>query len=249
MPCVSRERWTNAFTLIELLTVIGVMAVLVGIAIGSMRGVKERANMARTKSELAVLALALEEFKRYYGDYPQTGPSLANSQRVTLAPANGLSGGPGLQTTQAILFNALTGAYGVTGLLGGRVNGPMFVDLSKLPIENSLTTTVLNTLGVPTGTPPSKPTVNTAFVDPWGNRYLYFYKRPTLPATPAGPSLPGIPGRPAQAAQAWLAPAYLLYSVGPDGLSTTLPNASGIFTGTTQTTGDNADNIYADKLP
>ncbi|MSU65560.1 MAG: prepilin-type N-terminal cleavage/methylation domain-containing protein [Opitutus sp.] len=251
MPRVSQNRWTTAFTLIELLTVIAVIAILAGIALGSVRGVKQRANIARARSELAVLAIALEEFKRHYGDYPKTGPALANSHRVTTA-ANGISAGPGLTTAQAILFNALTGAYGVTGVLGGRVNGPMFVDISKLTLEVTLTTATQTTFGVPTGTPPAKTVANNSFVDPWGNRYLYFYKRPTPPTTSTGPTLPGlpgIPGRPAPTAQAWLAPSYVLSSVGPDGASTTLPNAGGIFTGTTQTTGDNADNIYADKLP
>ena len=68
------------------------------------------------------------------------------------------------------------------------------------------------------------------FVDPWGNRYLYFYYQ-------------------AGGAARWQAPSYVLYSTGPDGLSTVLPGATGVFTGTNQTSGDNADNIYADKLP
>jgi hypothetical protein len=37
----------------------------------------------------------------------------------------------------------------------------------------------------------------------------------------------------------------VLYSVGPDGAHTPPNNTSGLFTGTTQTTGTNADNIYA----
>ena len=75
--------------------------------------------------------------------------------------------------------------------------------------------------------------VNNALLDPWGNRYLYFYKVAT------------VPGRPA----VWTAPSFVLYSTGPDGASTTLPNPAGVFSGTTQTTGDNADNLYSDKLP
>jgi hypothetical protein len=47
----------------------------------------------------------------------------------------------------------------------------------------------------------------------------------------------------------WTAPSFVLYSTGPDGASTTLPNPAGVFSGTTQTTGDNADNLYSDKLP
>lgn len=212
-----------------------VIAILISIAVGTVSSAQQRAALARTKSELALLVQALEDYRRHYGDYPQTGPSSVNSQRVTLS-ANGISAGPGLNTAQALLFNSLTGVYGPTGTLGGRLNGPIFVDVSKFTLEVAL---VNATFAVPTGTPPAKPAVNNSFLDPWGNRYMYFYRRATAPAAP---------GRPAPAPQPWNAPAYLLYSTGPDGASTTQPGSNGIFTGTTQTTGDNADNIYADKL-
>src|ERR1044071_4273830 len=63
----------GGFTLIELLTVIGVIAVLTAFSIGGIRAAKERANIAQARADLAALVTALEEFKRYYGDYPQTG--------------------------------------------------------------------------------------------------------------------------------------------------------------------------------
>ena len=242
------------FTLIELFSVMAIIAILMGIAVGTLRGAKQRAAIARTRSELALLVQALEDYKRHYGDYPQTGPSANNSQKVTLSSA-GVSVGPGLNTAQALLFNSLTGVYGPTGLLGGRINGPSFVDVSKFTLEVAL---VNATFGIPTGTPPAKPTVNNSFLDPWGNRYLYFYKRASPAATSSAGSggvISGGAGISAGAGavsaapvQAWAAPAFVLYSTGPDGASTTLPAANGIFTGTTQTTGDNADNIYADKL-
>lgn len=239
MPAASRRR--SGFTLVELLTVIAVIAILVSITVGVMRGARQRGAVARAKADLVLLAQALEDYKRHYGDYPQTGPAAANSFRVTVA-ANGTSAGPGLNTAQALLFNSLIGVYGPSGTLGGRINGPLFVDVSRIAVEVALVPT---TFAVPTGNPPAKQAVNNAFLDPWGNRYMYFYKRPVAAAsatTPAGPA------RPAAPAQAWNAPAYVLYSVGPDGANTTLPAANGVFTGTTQTTGDNADNLYADKL-
>ena len=60
----------GGFTLLELLTAIAVIAILTTIAIGSVRGAKERANIARARGELAALVTALEDFKRMYGDYP-----------------------------------------------------------------------------------------------------------------------------------------------------------------------------------
>jgi type II secretory pathway pseudopilin PulG len=219
--------------LIELLMVTAIIVTLAAFAVGGIIGAKQRAAMGRAKGELALLAQALEDYKRHYGDYPETGPSAANAQRVTLA-ANGLSAGPGLATTPARLFNALIGVYGPASFTN-RLNGPTFVDVTRLALEipfssAALTTSNLpTTFAVPAGSPPAKPAANNSFVDPWGNRYLYFYK----------PS----------ATARWNASSYILYSTGPDGASTIRPDATGLFSGTTQTTGDNADNLYADKLP
>ncbi len=243
---VCRTRRAAAFTLVELLAVMAILLVLSGISFGLVRGVKNRAKIQQARSELAILVTALEDYRRFYGDYPQTGPSAATSQRVTLS-ATGVSAGPGANTAQAVLLNSLIGAYGPTGALGGRLNGPMLVDVARLTLEvpfsttGAVTTNNPVTFAVATGTPPAKAIQNNSFLDPWGNRYLYFYKR----ATAALP--PGLPSRPT--ANPWTPPTYVLYSCGPDGASTTLPGATGVFSGTTQTTGDNADNIYADKLP
>jgi len=228
MPPARLHRRTHAFTLLELLTVMAILAVLSSITISVIRGTKQRANLARAKAELSFLVQALEDYKRHYGDYPQAGASAANSQRVTG------TAGPGVNTAQARLFNSLTGVYGPTSF-ATRLNGPTFVTVTKLTTELALNAT---TFAVPSGAPPAKQQVNNSFIDPWGNRYLYFYK----PVTPAR-------GRPPQ----WNAPSFVLYSAGPDGASTNLPNATGVFAGnaqnSTQNSGDNADNLYADKLP
>lgn len=68
----SRAAAAGGFTLIELLTVIAIVAILAGVTFGVIRGVKNQSAIARARSELAVLAQALEEYKRQYGDYPQT---------------------------------------------------------------------------------------------------------------------------------------------------------------------------------
>ena len=223
---VRRSLGEGGFTLLELLTVMTIIVLLIGFSVAAIQGTKQRAAIARAKYELALLAQALEDYKRHYGDYPQTGAAGQANAAVTATV--------GSAQAQALLFNALTGVYAPTNF-NTRVNGPIFVDVSKFTLEVALVTA---TFAVPTGTPPTKPLVANSFLDPWGNRYLYYYKRPT----PA--SVPG------QAVQSnWSAPAYVLYSAGPDGAQTP-PNANtGLYTGTTQTTGTNADNLYADKLP
>lgn len=222
---VRRDRCASAFTLIELLTVIAIIAILSAITLGGIKGAKNRAAIARAKTELAALAGALEDYKRHYGDYPQTGAS----QPATAAVAARIN----VAQAQAILFNALTGVYGPTNFTT-RLNGPALVDIAKFQLEDPTLLTSAS-FGVPTGSPPQKNPVANSFLDPWGNRYLYYYKA-------AGP-----PGRPAPAG--WRAPAYVLYSAGPDGAQVAPAARTGLYSAPAQTSGTNADNLYSDQLP
>ena len=62
----------RGFTLIELLAVIAIMALLAALVVGVGRRAGETGRVARTKTELAALSVALEEYRRLCGDYPQT---------------------------------------------------------------------------------------------------------------------------------------------------------------------------------
>jgi general secretion pathway protein G len=62
----------RAFTLLELLTVLAIVAVLVSLAIGAGARVSQQGKAARARAELESLAAALESFKRREGDYPRT---------------------------------------------------------------------------------------------------------------------------------------------------------------------------------
>src|SRR5471032_2949328 len=88
----------GAFTLLELLTVMAIIVLLIGFSVAAIQGTKQRAAIARSKSELALLAQALEDYKRHYGDYPQTGAAGQANAAVTAAV--------GSAQAQALLFNA-----------------------------------------------------------------------------------------------------------------------------------------------
>src|SRR5205807_1520033 len=70
---VRRSVGEGGLTLIELMTVMAIITLLVAFGVAAIQGTKQRAAIARAKSELSLLAQALEDYKRHYGDYPQTG--------------------------------------------------------------------------------------------------------------------------------------------------------------------------------
>lgn len=230
----------RGFTLVELLTVIAVLAILTAFSLGAVRGARNRASLARARADLAAFATALEEYKRLYGDYPQLGefgqaPATPTGQSTTLP--NGTA--PGGNTAQVKLFNCLAGVYGPKPDERGswaRMNGvnllpPQFLDekhLNGLNIQSGLPANFL----VPVSNapnPPSKAEQNFCVLDPWGRRYLYYYKTARTPTN-------------------WQASGYVLYSAGPNvaanGTQTPPLNPTTGLLLPTQTA-EMADNIYA----
>ena len=62
----------RAFTLLELLTVITLIAILAGLVLGAGRRAVEAGQVARARTELALLGAALADYQRVHGDYPHT---------------------------------------------------------------------------------------------------------------------------------------------------------------------------------
>lgn len=63
---------SRGFTLFELLTVIAIIALISAAALGGGQYAIENGKRLRAQSELAALSVALESYKREFGDYPQT---------------------------------------------------------------------------------------------------------------------------------------------------------------------------------
>ena len=64
----------SAFTLIELMVVIAIIAILAGLIVYLLPGVKEKQVRGRVKTELAVLVMAIEHYKAKNGFYPPDNP-------------------------------------------------------------------------------------------------------------------------------------------------------------------------------
>jgi prepilin-type N-terminal cleavage/methylation domain-containing protein len=202
---LKRQAGNRAVTLIELLTVIAIIAILAAITFGVVKGVNERAAIGQAKAELSAIAASLESYKRQYGDYPWIG-SAANSATAT---------SPSDVDAQGILFNALCGKRG-PGATNVKIDAKPLLDLSKFSLQGTATA------NMPAA---GANQAANAFQDPWGRRYLYYYKTGT-------------------SAQ-WLNTGYVLLSVGPDGLAGITVSTAGLITNSNAVQA--ADNIYANK--
>ena len=66
-----RRSQRSAFTLIELLTVIAILAILVGMTLGIISYAQDKASEQRTKVALSLIEAGLEKYKDEYGEYPR----------------------------------------------------------------------------------------------------------------------------------------------------------------------------------
>jgi len=67
---VKRKREKSGLTLVEIITVLAIIALLTGILIPAVSAVKTAAKNAKQKGQLATIELGLTAFKNDYGDYP-----------------------------------------------------------------------------------------------------------------------------------------------------------------------------------
>lgn len=108
-----------AFTLVEVLVVIGIMLVLVGMLMVAIPKVQKSARRARTTADLQTISVAMEAYKQDFGDYPRlryTGAgSIGNPRGSTSAmdfmpPAMGGQGAAVIAGSELLAW-ALVGPY------------------------------------------------------------------------------------------------------------------------------------------
>lgn len=97
VPRSRRHHFTRAFTLIELLTVMAVIAILAAILIPTVSSVRGSANKAKTRAQFSQWASAMELFRQEYGYYPSIdghGNRKVDTDRFAVAlTGRGLDGG------------------------------------------------------------------------------------------------------------------------------------------------------------
>jgi prepilin-type N-terminal cleavage/methylation domain-containing protein len=105
-PSVVTRRHAAAFTLIELLIVIAIIAVLAGLGFGAVQGAMGSAKRAQARNDVNQVAAAVKAYTLEYGRLPEAGNEIAeltgdNPKKIVFLepkmaggkpPKNGLSG-------------------------------------------------------------------------------------------------------------------------------------------------------------
>jgi hypothetical protein len=91
---LSTRRAGGAFTLIELLIVVAIIAILAGLTLSTLGYVNKKAARSRAEAEVAALSAAIDSYKLDFGSYPAsnnlykelTGQGSLNTNKVFFEP-------------------------------------------------------------------------------------------------------------------------------------------------------------------
>ncbi len=147
-----------AFTLMEILIVVGIIVTLLGMTVQMIGASSEAQGKARAKADMAIISTALEEFKSQNGTYPRI--SCSASEKLNAAKLYQCLTGRMVMVVEdgSIVFKELTDTDA----------RPALIDSSKMKLAN----TAGNDDVDPNGT-------TTFFVDPWGEPYIYVFDTST----------------------------------------------------------------------
>jgi len=73
------------FTLVEMLVVIGVIAILSGLVLGGVMAAKRQANKKHTQMILQLLGAAIAQYEQDWGDYPPGNGEVAGAEDLYAA--------------------------------------------------------------------------------------------------------------------------------------------------------------------
>jgi len=164
----------DAFTLIELIVVIGIIIVLAGLVLSTAGYARKKSARARAETEIATIAAACENYKADTGVYPRdptanTATDALNA-RTMIDPAN--SNAALYTAASLVLYRALSGDR--------NLDRTVTVDDENFNIDGTALNPPLTQLPrsyfafKPNMLSPSGGNGNvTALADPFGNRYGY----------------------------------------------------------------------------
>lgn len=157
----SRKR--SAFTLIELLTVIAIIAILMGLLLPALNAAKNAARKAQAKNDLAQFVTAIKQFYNDYGTYP-VDPSITSDAEY------GASG----ETHDCDVVNVLRADTNTGDIITGGTN--IGISINTRQVSYLDVPFVKDNMNPKSGLAGSSTTVNGAkpgdWFDPWGSPYI-----------------------------------------------------------------------------
>jgi len=142
---------SHAFTLVELLTVIAIIAVLMGLLFPAINGAKEQARKSEARAACVGILTAVRAYNTEYGRYPATSSA-------TTAPTGDVIVGDtvgGATAGNEFLFNILRN-------IGTNATTPNPGNPRRIPFMEGKAATA---------TPPKGGFSGGAYFDPWGAQY------------------------------------------------------------------------------
>lgn len=149
------------FTLVELMIVIGVIAVLAAVLIVSFGGVFSKRDDAVAKTTIETLSANLQSYQTKWHSYPSsTLAGLSAQTRVPIAVADPNDVNMGIETLVVALRSANNGGPYLDRSLFGKDDFRKNIDADELP-ENAF------------GFPQGEALALFELVDPWGSPFVY----------------------------------------------------------------------------
>lgn len=149
-----------AFTLIEMITVIAIIAILAGLVLAVNSLVQNRAARARAQSEIQLLTSGIESYRTDTGGYPQDATYTDKLDPRKSPGATDISQTGAMAQSTKFLYGALTGDTDGVGKMDGSKNyAPDFWKPARLGGNRDATT--------------GKITKVLFIQDPFGNPYGY----------------------------------------------------------------------------
>ena len=156
-PLISRKK--RAFTLVEMLIVIGIIAFLAAITTKIADSITKSQARAKALADMSAISVALEQFKGMYNDYPRLN---FHSDKLR-APRD--------------FYSCLAGKTSMKV----QNNQIVFVDVDRAKDDKPLVDITSIALGELTTDGVNIPekvkydNENLCFIDPWENPYMYYY--------------------------------------------------------------------------